>query len=232
MIGSAKAAVHCPRPFVLAHDIIRGMPEPLLYEFHMTPEFARAAAPRLEQALWMQNERLYHAVEARMRFRRFLPPVGIALCVLGMGLALVAWWASPRKDASFVGAFALFGVFLLTFMNLDAIGRAMRRYTRRMVAFRARKTMAQVAKRAPYTIQYELGESALATRVEAMKFSKVLDLKRVRVAIECPDFVCVFTRPLAQNPERVLYVPGAREHEALCAALAANGAEVAGSVAP
>lgn len=202
------------------------MSEALVYEFQMTPEFAQAATVRLEEALWMQNERLYHSVEARMRFRRHLPAVGRALSVFGMALAFFGWWISPRKDTIFVGAFAVFGMLLLTFMNLQSIGRAARRFTRRMVASRARRTMAAVAKRAPYSIRYELGENALTTRVEAMKLSIALELKQVRVAIECPDFVCVFARPLAQNPMRVLYVAGAREHAAVCAALAANGAEV------
>jgi hypothetical protein len=202
------------------------MSEPLVYEFQMTAEFARAAAERLEQALWMQNERLHHSIESRMRFRSRLRPFGLGLCGAGMALSLFGWWAAPRQYLFFTGAFAVFGALLLIFMNLDSIGRAVRRFTRRMIASRARRTMAAVARRAPYTIRYELGEDALATRVEAMGFAKTLDLKRVRVAIECSEFVCVFARPLAQSPERVLYVPGPREHDAVCAALATSGAQV------
>jgi hypothetical protein len=202
------------------------MSESLIYEFQMTAGFAEAAAERLEQALWYQNERLYHSVVARMPFRPLLAMVGRVLCVVGMALALFGWWVSPRKDKIFVGAFAIFGLLLLTFMNLESIGGAGRRFTRRMIASRARRMMARVAKRAPYSIRYELGDNALATRVEAMGVSLALDLKQVRVAIECQDFVCAFSRPLAQNPVRNLYVPGAREHDALCAALRASGAEV------
>jgi hypothetical protein len=86
--------------------------------------------------------------------------------------------------------------------------------------------MARVAKRAPYTIQYELADGVLLTHVASMGISKSLNLRNLRMAVETPAFICVFHRPLAQSPARVLYVPGAPEHRALCAVLATTGTQI------
>ena len=77
----------------------QNMPERLVYEFQMTSDFARAATDTLERALWMQNERLYHHLENRMRFRSRLPSVGMILSALGLPLALLGWTLAPRKGS-------------------------------------------------------------------------------------------------------------------------------------
>jgi hypothetical protein len=78
------------------------MPEPLVYEFQMTPEFCRTAIETLEQVLWMQNERFYRHLESRMRFRSALRKVGIVLAACGLALALFGWSSAPRKRVLFV----------------------------------------------------------------------------------------------------------------------------------
>jgi multisubunit Na+/H+ antiporter MnhG subunit len=202
------------------------MSEHLIYEFRMTSEFAGAETGTLEQALWMQNERLHQHLEARMRFRSHLPSLGVVLSALGLVLALLGWALAPQKRAFFASIFAAFVGLLLAFVFISSIARALRRFARRMVSSRARKMMRRVAERAPYTITYELRDGVLVTGIDTMGVLKVLDLKRVRVAIETPSFICAFCRPLGQIPARVLYVPGPLEHAGLCAALAANGSEM------
>jgi hypothetical protein len=202
------------------------MPEPLVYEFQMTSEFCRTAIEPLEQVLWMQNERFYRHLESRMRFRSQLRVAGIVLAACGLALALYGWSLAPRKRTFFGGMSAAYVALLLAFVLAPAMGRALRRFARRTVSWTARRTMRRVASRTPYTILYELGEAELATRVEKLGISRVLDLRCVRVAVATPDFICVFRRPLGQRPARVLYVPGPREHAALSAALVAAGVQL------
>ena len=202
------------------------MSERLVYEFQMTSEFARTATDTLERALWVQNERLYHHLENRMRFRSHLPSVGMILSTLGLLLVLFGWTLAPQKRLIFAPMFAAFAGLLLTFVFISSIARALRRFARRAVASTARRSMMRVAKRAPYTIQYELADGVLRTRVVSMGISKSLDLRKVRMAVETPAFICAFHRPLAQSPIRILYLPGAPEHRALCAELARTGTRI------
>ena len=202
------------------------MSERLVYEFHMTSDFARAATATLERALWMQNERLYIHLEARMRFRSRLPSVGIVLSALGLALTLLGWALAPQKKLFFVSFFAAFAGLLLAFSFLSSIARSLRHFARKAVSSRVRRIMEGVERQAPYTIQYELTDGMLLTRVGRMVVSKPLELQHLRMAIETPAFICAFRRALAQNPARILYVPGVREHAALCAALAAAGTKI------
>jgi hypothetical protein len=202
------------------------MPETLVYEFQMTPEFCRRAIPPLEQVLWMQNERFYRHLESRMRFRSQLRVAGIVLAVCGLALALLGWSLAPGKKVLFAGMLATYLALLLAFVFAPLIARALRRFARRMVCWTARRTMRRVASRAPYTIRYELGEAVLATRVEKLGISRSLDLRSVRVGIATPAFICLFRSPLKQRPARVLYVPGPQEHASLSAALVAAGVQL------
>jgi len=122
--------------------------------------------------------------------------------------------------------FAAFVGLLLTFVFTSSIARSLRRFARTAVSSRARRMMVRVAKRAPYTIQYELADGVLLTQVASMGISKSLDLRNVRMAVEIPAFICAFNRPLAQSPARILYVPGAPEPGALCAVLATTGTQI------
>lgn len=202
------------------------MPEPLVYEFQMTPEFCRRAIEALEQVLWMQNERFYRHLESRMRYRTALRKVGIVLSASGLALALLGWSLAPRKKVFFGGMLAAYVALLLAFVFAPLIARALRRFARRTVSWTTGRMMRTLARRAPYTIRYELGEAALVTRVERLGISRALDLRSVRVGIATPAFICVFRRPLKQRPARVLYVPGPREHAALSAALVAAGVQL------
>lgn len=202
------------------------MPEPLVYEFHMTAEFCRTASEPLEQMLWMQNERLYRHLESRLRFRSPLRKAGIVLSCCGLALVLVGWFMAPRKKLFFGGMFAAYLALLLAFVFAPLIARALRSFARRTVSWTARRTLRRIANRTPYTIRYELGEAVLAVHVENLGISRVLDLRSVRVGIATPTFIGVFSRPLRQRPDRVLYFPGPREHAALSTALLAAGVEL------
>jgi hypothetical protein len=202
------------------------MPESLLYEFEMTSEFARAATTPLEPALWVQNERLYQHFDARVRYRSQLRSTGIVLSVLGLLLAVAGWRLTCRRAVFFGAMSGVFTGLLLAFVFLPRMAGSLRRLARHMVATRARRTMARIAGRAPYTISYELRKGVLTARADKVGISKRLDLHTARVAVETPDFICAFRRRLGQAPMRVLYVPGPREHAALCDALVAAGAEI------
>jgi hypothetical protein len=148
------------------------------------------------------------------------------LSALGLPLALLGWTLAPQKRLFFAFMFGAFVGLLLTFVFMSSIAQALRRFARRAVSSRARRLMVRVAKQAPYTIQYELADGVLLTRVAGMGISKSVDLRNVRLAVETPAFICAFHRPLAQSPTRILYLPGPPEHRALCAVLAATGAQI------
>ena len=96
-----------------------------------------------------------------MRFRSRLPSVGMILSALGLPLALLGWTLAPRKRFFFASMFGAFVGLLLTFVFMSSIAQALRRFARRAVSSRARRLMVRVAKRAPYTIQYELADGVL-----------------------------------------------------------------------
>jgi len=202
------------------------MPEPMIYEFQMTPEFCRTAMAPLEQVLWMQNERLYEHLESRMRFRSQLRRLGVVLSGCGCALVLLGWSLVPRRKVFFGGMLAAYLALLLAFVFAPVLARSLRSFARRLVSWTAHRTMRRVASRAPYTIRYELAEGKLATHVEKLGISRVLDLRSVRTAVATPAFICAFRRPLGQRPARVLYVPGPAEHAALSAALVAAGGQL------
>ena len=148
------------------------------------------------------------------------------LAACGLLLAASGWALMPR-DKVFYGAMSsAFAVLLVIFIMLPRIGLALRRFARHMVSITAGKLMRPVAARGPYKIVYELSGTSLVTRAEAVQVSSTLDLRKVRVAIETPDFICAFPSRFAQRPIRVLYLPGPSEHAAMRAALVASGAEM------
>lgn len=196
------------------------------YTFEMTPGFARDAAGPLERALWTQNERAYRRLAERMPWRPRLRVAGVLLSVFGVGLSEYGWAGSRRSAEFFLASAAVFAAFGLAFAAGPRFQPALRRLTRRMVAWRARKMMVPVARRAPYTVRYALTGSSLSARVERLKISLDLDLRSVAFAVAAPDFVCAFPKPFSLRRLRVLYLPGAPERTALIDALRSCGAQV------
>ncbi len=203
-----------------------GTGPPLEYVFEMTPDFARAAAGPLERALWLQNERIYQRLRARMPWRPKLRVFGVLLSVSGVALAEIGWAGSRRAGELFLAMAAVFAAFALTFALGPRLEPGLRRVTRRLTAWRARRMMLPVARRAPYSIRYALAGSALSATVESLKLSLQLDLRSVPVAVTTADFVCAFRKPFGSTRVRVLYLPGPAERAALVDALRSCGAAI------
>jgi hypothetical protein len=202
------------------------------YEFHMTPERARAAVPTLEAVLWFQNERLYHDLRARMPWRRQLRTVGLVLAAGGFGLALLGALFAPYLRLAFIATLVAFALFIILFHRGEEIERAMRRGTRRIVARRAQRLLAPALRYAPYAIAYTLEADRLAIQASGPSLPRAagrqaeIPLSRVRLAIVAPGFIGLFARPLAQRPLRLVYVPTPTEQALLETALTVNQAEV------
>ena len=198
------------------------------YTFEMTPERARAAASELEAILWLQNERLYQRLRARMPWRRHLRIVGMLLATLGLLLAGFGAIFSTRLRIEFMVAAALFVFFFLVFQQGERLSRALRRGTRKLVANRARRAMSPVLRHAPYTIEYTLDGERLTVQVEMPPIRGEVEWRQARLAILGSTVVCVFAAPLRQRPLRVVYVPGPLERRALQDAFIANEIETIG----
>ncbi len=187
----------------------------------MTPELARAATVPLEQALWLQNERLYEQLRSRFRsrFRPRLRLAGILLALVGVGLSLLGWTQDPGGESSFPVFAAAFVAFAIVFAFLPTNDAGLRRFTRRMVTHRARRMMERVAVKAPYVIEYSLAINVLTARVEKLGFSRLLDLRTIRVAVKARNFIVAFTRPYSTRPMRLLYFPSPTERDQVLQAL-------------
>jgi hypothetical protein len=196
------------------------------YTFEMTAERARAAEREIDAALWVQNERLYHHIRARMPWRGKLRVVALVLCVLGLVLAVPSAILAPIRRLEFSAAVVAFALLFVVFRYLEPLERAIRRGTRKLVANRARRSMASVIRRTPYTIDYALEDGRLT--ISAKKLGVVADvpLKRARLAVVGRSVICLFDRPIGQRPLRVLYVPSEHERLLLENALAASGAQL------
>jgi len=192
----------------------------------VTPELARAATVPLEQALWLQNERLYEQLRSRFRsrFRPRLRLAGILLALVGVGLSLLGWTQDPGGESSFPVFAAAFVAFAIVFAFLPTNDAGLRRFTRRMVTHRARRMMERVAVKAPYVIEYSLAINVLTARVEKLGFSRLLDLRTIRVAVKARNFIVAFTRPYSTRPMRLLYFPSPTERDQVLQAIGSAGA--------
>jgi hypothetical protein len=86
--------------------------------------------------------------------------------------------------------------------------------------------MERVARKAPYVIEYSLANSALASRVEKLGLSRLLELRTIRVVVKARDFIIAFTRPYSSRGMRLLYVPGPVERDQLLLAIGSAGAQI------
>ncbi len=192
------------------------------YSFEMTPEFARAAAPRLEHAVWIVNERTFaERMASRLRYREKIRVAGVVLCAGGVGLALYGFNAT--RAWRFITYASVFIAFMIVFGLLPRIAGSLRRFTRWLIGVRARKSMEQIARAAPYTAQYRLDETLLSATVPKLDRSLQIDLRTVRLAVVMDRIVCMFA---GRREVRAVYVPGPAERAALVGALGAAGAEV------
>jgi hypothetical protein len=198
----------------------------LEYRIDVTPELARATTAPLEQALWLQNERHYRHLRSRplFRFRPQLSLAGILLSLVGLALSLLGLTMDDCPKESLPQFSAVFIAFAVVFaVPKDG---ALRRLTRRLVARQARRMMERVARKAPYVIEYSLANNTLATRVEKLGLSRLLELKTVRVAVKARDFIVAFTHPYSTRQMRLLYVPGPVERDQLLRAIGSAGVQI------
>ncbi len=84
----------------------------------------------------------------------------------------------------------------------------------------------QVARQAPYVIEYSLANNVLAVRVEKLGFSRVLDLRTIRIAVKARDFIIAFTHPYSTRQMRLLYFPSPAQRDHLLQAIGSAGAEL------
>jgi hypothetical protein len=192
----------------------------------MTPQRAQNAVNDLNAVLWFQNERLYQRLRARMPWRRTLRGVALILCVVGILLAVPGVIFAPHLRLQFVVTTLLFALFFLTFQRGEALEQAIRRGTRRLVAGRARRAMASVIRKAPYTIHYAINDGRLTIRTADVGIAAELPIELVRYVVVAPSLVCVFDQPFRQRPLRVLYVPGPAETRVLQDTFANNHIDV------
>lgn len=193
------------------------------YRFEVTPELARASAEPLARALWMQDERAYAASRMR-RHRPRLRVFGVLVSVAGVALSWYGWAVTRRRGEKFVVEAALFTFFLLVFALLPSLALWLRLLAQRLHGSRARRMMEQVARKAPYQIDYALEDGVLLARVDKLGLSPLpLPLRSVSVAIAAPQFICAFPRPHSVSGFRMLYLPGAPERAALIEGLRAAG---------
>ena len=203
----------------------------LEYRIQVTPELARAAAAPLEQALWLQNERHYEYLRSRapflVRFRPQLRLAGILLSLVGLALSLLGWTMDHCRQESLPQFSVAFVVFAAVFAVLGRQPhKALRRFTRRMVTRRARRMMEQVARKAPYVIEYSLANNVLTARVEELGFSRLLDLRTIRIAVKARDFIIAFTHSYSTRQMRLFYFPSPIDRDQLLQAIGSAGAEL------
>jgi len=199
--------------------------EALRYEVEITRERLEGVASALEQTLWLLNDRRRAYYESRIPYRPLLRRTGIVLSVLAFALAIYGMVLS-RANAFFTFFALAFLVTLGLFAAPGPFERWLRRWARRMASRRAWAAIARLAAGAPYTARYELRPDMLTADVDARGLHVDLDLRTVKLAVAGTLLVCTFDRPRPISPTRLLHVPGPAERAALCAALAAAGAEV------
>jgi hypothetical protein len=203
----------------------------LEYRIEVTPELARATTAPLEQALWLQNERHYEHLRSRPLFLVRLRPrvrlAGILLALVGLALSLLGWTMDDYRQEPLSQLSAVFVAFTVVFALVgERTDRAARRLTRRLVARQARRMMERVERKAPYVIEYSLANNALASRVEKLGLSRLLELRTIRVVVKARDFIIAFTRPYSSRGMRLLYVPGPVERDQLLLAIGSAGAQI------
>ena len=150
----------------------------------MTRERAVAALAALEGALWIQNERIYQQWRDRMPWRPRLRVVALVLSLVGLLLAVVGAAFATQLRLLYFGTAALFVIFFVVFWHVERLAAGIRVGTRQLIARQARRALAPVIRRAPYTIDYTVEGDELGVEASAVGVAARVPLSRVQLARE------------------------------------------------
>jgi hypothetical protein len=215
------------------------MAEGYRYRCEVTSGLLDEAERQLAWVLWSRNEAAYRAALARRRLPvQALRRVGLVLTAVGVALSGLGVVLGPELDAHATPApvflallvgFALAGLLLA---RERSVTDALRRFTRRVVAWRARQLFAPPRRSVPYAVEYLISATSLEARREGPAQAQVTDLRRVRSAVVSASIACLFSRPTGGGLARVVHCgePGARL--AVVEALRAASVEVVEVGAP
>jgi hypothetical protein len=174
------------------------------WTFEMRRDSIATLQLRYEWALQRQNRRFADAWPSAgmaMRKRQILV---ISVSLFGLVLTtstdvgLPTFWLFGKI---FFGCALVAGVFL------PSIRARLVRFSGRVLAKTAVRTYTAVAKRAPYTIDYELDGSIVTARAEAIGISRRIDLAKAALILCADQVLFVFKRLHATGPSNLIYVP-------------------------